>query len=153
MLRESTVRAQGLQTSPRPATTIIFGNGQSSSTHQQTQLGQLEAIVCADKELHEDLISVNPLLDKGFKLTMEADHGELVNEETGAAIGILRQGHQWAVDLDDLAAASATIDGLDSHNTLQQLVQAKAVIYSIPKSIRQKVISLHERMGHCWSLL
>ena len=35
---------------------------------------------------------------------MEADHGELVNEETGAAIGVLRQGHQWAVDLDDLAA-------------------------------------------------
>ena len=79
---------------------------------------------------------------------MEADHGELVNEETGAAIGVLRQGHKWAVDLDDLAAASATIEGLDYHNTLQQFVQAKAVIYSIPKSIRQKVISLHERMGH-----
>ena len=100
MLRESTVRAQGLQTSPRPATTIIFGNGQSSSTHQQTQLGQREAIGWADKDRHEDLISVNPLLDKGFKLTMEADHGELVNEETGAAIGILRQGHQWAVQIE-----------------------------------------------------
>ena len=148
LLRESTVRSQGLPTSSRPATTIIFGNGQSSSTYQQAQLGQLEAIVCADKDLHEDLISVNPLLDKGFTLTMDADQGQLVNNQTGVTIGVLRQGAKWSVDLDDVAAASATINDLESHNNLQQVVQAKAVIYAIPKSIRQKVISLHERMGH-----
>ena len=58
---------------------------------------------------HEDLISVNPLLDKGFKLTMEADRGELVNEETGVTIGVKRVGAKWSVDLDDVAAASASI--------------------------------------------
>ena len=31
---------------------------------------------------------VNPLLDKGFKLTMEADRGALVNEQTGVFIGV-----------------------------------------------------------------
>ena len=74
-------------------------------------MGQLEAIVCADKDLHEDLISVNPFLDKGFALTMDADQGQLVNNQTGVTIGVLRQGAKWSVDLEDVAAASATING------------------------------------------
>ena len=142
MLRESTARSQGLHTTPRPETTIIYGNGQSSTTHQQTRLGQLEAIVCPDQDLHEDLISVNPLLDQGFRLTMQADRGELVNDERGTSIA------RWSVDLDDLAAASASIPELNESAQLLPVVQAKAVIYSIPKSIREKVISLHERLGH-----
>ena len=81
-------------------------------------LGQLEAIVFADKDLHEDLISVNPLLDKGFTLTMDADHGQLVNNQSGVTIGVLRQGAKWSVDLDDVAAASATIKDLENHNHL-----------------------------------
>ena len=148
LLRESTVRSQGLSTSTRPETTIVFGNGQSSSTHRQAQLGELEAIVCADQDLHEDLISVNPLLDKGFKLTMEADRGELTNAQSGVSIGVIRQGARWSVDLDDLAAASATIPDLEQHHQISPIVQANAVIYAIPKSLREKVISLHERMGH-----
>ena len=39
LLRESTVRSHGQHTSPRRTTTIMFGNGQSSQTHQQAQLG------------------------------------------------------------------------------------------------------------------
>ena len=64
---------------------------------------------------------------------MDADHGQRVNNQAGVT----------SVDLDDVAAASATIKDLENHNHLQQVVQAKAVIYAIPKSIRQKVISLH----------
>ena len=148
MLRESTVRSQGLSTSARPTTTIMFGNGHTSSTDRQAQLGDLEAIVCSDTDLNEDLISVNPLLDKGFKLTMESDSGELRNESTGVSIGVRRSGAKWSVDLDDLAAASATIPDLERSESLRSILQANAAIYSIPKSIREKVISLHERLGH-----
>ena len=112
------------------------------------QLGQLEAIVCAYKDLHEDLVSVNPLLDKGFKFTIESDRGALVNEQTGVSIGVKGHGAKESVDLDDLAAASASIPNLERHEDLQKIVQAKAVICFIPKSIREKVISLHERLGH-----
>ena len=66
----------------------MFGNGHTSSTDRQAQLGDLEAIVCSDTDLNEDLISVNSLLDKGFKLTMESDSGELKNESTGVSIGV-----------------------------------------------------------------
>ena len=79
---------------------------------------------------------------------MEADRGELVNEDTGVTIGVKREGAKWSVDLDDVAAASASIPDLEDHNELRRIVQAKAVIYAIPKSIREKVISLHERLGH-----
>ena len=67
---------------------------------------------------------------------MEADHGALINEQTGVFIGVNRYGAKWSVDLDDLAAASASIPDLENHADLQRIVQAKAVI------------SLHERMGH-----
>ena len=73
---------------------------------------------------------------------MQADRGELVNDERGTSIA------RWSVDLDDLAAASASIPELNESAQLLPVVQAKAVIYSIPKSIREKVISLHERLGH-----
>ena len=79
---------------------------------------------------------------------MEADRGELVNEATGVTIGVKREGAKWSVDLDDVAAASVSIPDLENHNELRRIVQAKAVIYAIPKSIREKVISLHERLGH-----
>ena len=52
------------------------------------------------------------------------------------------------MDLDDLAAASAIIPDLEQHHQISPIVQANAVIYAIPKSLRERVISLHERMGH-----
>ena len=79
---------------------------------------------------------------------MEADRGELVNEDTGVTIGVKREGAKWSVDLDYVGAASASIPDLEAHNELRRIVQAKAVIYAIPKSIREKVIPSHERLGH-----
>ena len=80
---------------------------------------------------------------------MEADRGHLVNEDTGVTIVVKREGaKKWSVDLDDVAAASASIPDLKDHNELRPIVQANAVIYAIPKSIREKVISLQERFGH-----
>ena len=64
------------------------------------------------------------------------------------SIGVRRSGAKWSVDLDDLAAASATIPDLERSESLRPILQANAAIYSIPKSIREKVISLHERLGN-----
>ena len=55
---------------------------------------------------------------------MEADRGELVNEDTGVTIGVKREGAKWSVDLDDVAAASASIPDLEDHNELRRIVQA-----------------------------
>ena len=57
---------------------MIFGNGQSTDTDIRAKIGSLEAIVCKDSDLAEDLISLNPLLDMGFQLTMERKEGTLL---------------------------------------------------------------------------
>ena len=39
----------------------------------KTRIGELDALECNDGVLQEDLLSVNPLLELGFKLTMEKE--------------------------------------------------------------------------------
>ena len=129
-------------------TEIIFGNGHSTVTSTRTRIGELEALVCEDNVLQEDLLSVNPLLDSGFKLTMDKDKGLLINEATGARIHVQRQGKRWAVDLEDLALATRADPKLQDNEAIQEMVQANAVINRDPKSVRDLVMHLHERLGH-----
>ena len=117
-------------------------------THDHASIGELPAIVCDDNDLKEDLVSVNPLLDSGYKLTMESEFGTLFNEETQQTIHVRRDGPRWSVDLRDLAQAVLHDPKLESNPGVTELVQANAVMNTIPASIRDKVISLHERMGH-----
>ena len=117
-------------------------------TRDHASIGELPAIVCNERDLKEDLISVNPLLDAGFVLTMESDHGILFNEKTQQTIHVKRQGSRWSIDLQDLAQAVSAQPDLESNPAITELVQANAVMNTIPASIRDEVISLHERMGH-----
>ena len=113
-----------------------------------TRIGDIDALICNDNVLQEDLLSVNPLLDIGFKLTMDKDKGLLRNEKTGVNIHVQRQGKKWAVDLEDLAKATRSYPELETSQAVEDMVQANAVINRDPKSIRDLVIHLHERMGH-----
>ena len=63
ILRRSTVEANNFPSTVGPPTAVVFGNGQSSIARDHATVGQLPAIVCDDRDLKEDLISVNPLLD------------------------------------------------------------------------------------------
>ena len=148
LLRQSTVEANNLQVSTGDPTRIIFANGQSTDTHQTVNIGEIEALVCPDKDLTEDLISINPLLDHGFNLTMERDEGMLHNPNTDAVIHVRREGKRWAIDLEDLSRAVKQSPELRDSPKVNQLVEAKAVITRTSKGIRDQVISLHERMGH-----
>ena len=142
------MEANNFPSAAGPPIAVVFGNGQSSIARDHATVGQLPAIVCDDRDLKEDLISVNPLLDAGFKLTMEADFGILVNESTQQTIHVRREGPRWSIDLQDLAKATSAQPQLETHPAIADMVQANAVLYAEPTSIRDKVISLHERMGH-----
>ena len=148
MLRQSTASAQGWKPEKASSTEIIFGNGHSTVTDQKTRIGELDALVCKDNALQEDLLSVNPLLDIGFKLTMDKDKGTLSNESTGVKIHVQRQGKKWAVDLEDLSKAMRANPELEKSQAVDEMVQAYAVINREPKSTRDQVLHLHERMGH-----
>ena len=140
--------SQGLISTQAPNTEIIFGNGHSTVTDKKTTIGDVEALICEDGILQEDLLSVNPLLDIGFKLTMNKSSDLLHNEETGATIHVQREGKRWAVDLEDLASAMKANPDLIENPAMDELVKANAVVHRDPKSIRDQVIQLHERMGH-----
>ena len=57
-------------------------------TDTRTKIGELDALVCQDETLQEDLLSVNALLDIGFKLTMVKDRGLFSNETMGVKIHV-----------------------------------------------------------------
>ena len=121
ILRRSTVEANNFPSAEGPPASVIFGNGQSSITRDHVTIGQLPAIVCKDHDLQEDLISINPLLDTGFKLTIEADHGVLVNESTRQTIHVRRDGPRWSVDLQDLAQATSVQPQLEANSAVTQM--------------------------------
>ena len=113
LLRESTAETHRLQISNGATTTVMFSNGHTADTDMQTTIGRFPAIVCKDRDLQEDLISVNPLLDAGFKLTMEGDQGTLTNEDSGTTIDVTRDGARWSVSLRDLAHATGDASSPD----------------------------------------
>ena len=88
LLRRSTVEANDFPSANGPPTAVIFGNGNTSVTHDHASIGPLPAIVCNDNDLKEDLVSVNPLLDSGYKLTMESGYETLFHEETQQTIHV-----------------------------------------------------------------
>ena len=90
--------------------------------------GELDALVCQDYTLQEDLLNVNPLLDIGFTLTMmDKDRGLLLNVNMGVKIHVQRQGKRWAVDLEDLSRAMRADPQLEESH-IEEIVQANAVI-------------------------
>ena len=88
----------------------------------------MEALVCPDKDLTEDLVSINPLLDYGFNLTMERNEGRLHNPDTDATIHVRREGKRWAIDLEDLSQAVKKLPELRDCPKVHQMVKAKAVV-------------------------
>ena len=142
------METHGLHTEEAKSTKIVFGNGQSTVTDKKTNIGPIEAIVCPDNVLQEDLLSINPFMDIGFKLTLDKDEGTLFNESTGVRIHVRREGKKWSVDLEDLAEAMRRHPCLESSEAVNELVKAAAVVNREPTSIRDRVIQLHERMGH-----
>ena len=137
-------RMHDFDTSRGHPTQVIFGNGQTTATDIRAKIGNLEAIVCKDSDLTEDLISLNPLLDMGFQLTMESKEGTLHNPAMDATIHVRRTGPRWSVDLEDLARAVQKIPSLVENQSVQDMTSALAVIMKEPKSIRERVIALHE---------
>ena len=116
LLRQSTVEANNFQVSTGDP---IFANGQSTDTHETVNSGKIEALVCPDKDLTEDLISINPLLDHGFNyLTMEKDEGRLHNPSTDAVIHVRREGPRKVTAMtaqiaEDRVRSGPEIDSLD----------------------------------------
>jgi hypothetical protein len=53
---------------PMDETTIMFGNGEETTSGTKAFLGNLEAIVCNDNQLTDDFIAIHRIVDAGFDI-------------------------------------------------------------------------------------
>jgi hypothetical protein len=147
LIRESTATSLNYEPQAAPPTEIVFGNGESTVTDRSVDIGSFKGLLCPDNELTEDLLSVNPFLDSGYVLHMTGQDGYVMHPETGERIHIRRNGPRWLVDLEDIAALRA-IPSTTRSKVLSNLLRVTANPVKIAESLREKVIRLHERMGH-----
>lgn len=125
---------------------VIYGNGSSALVEQSVEVGPVKALVCPGEDLTENLFSPNPLLDLGYTLHMDGRSGYMRHPETGETIHVTRHGARWSVDLEDVAALKRHHSSLDK--ALGPYMACTVKSKPISESIRQRVLRLHERMGH-----
>ena len=113
-------------------TLIIFGNGEETTSNTRTHLGDLEAIVCNDDQLTDDLVAIHPIVDAGYNIHFSSTGGIVDKPSIGHSVPIIRDGRKWLVDLEDLKGI--------------KIKQNPICCYTA--SITSQVLRLHERMGH-----
>ena len=151
LLRRTTAENLGLDINCSSVPTrIVFGNSSSSLSKNHTFLGDLQALVVEDDGLTDDLVSANPLVDKGYTITLDKDGGFIYNPSNNVSAEITRDGPSWKVWLTDIE--SLGIDGVDTNlsscsdeNVLFSF-RAKATLLTSKE--KDWIIDLHESMGH-----
>jgi hypothetical protein len=113
-------------------TTIIFGNGEETTSNTKTHIGELEAIICNDNQLTDDLVAVHPIVDAGYDIHLSLKGGIVNKPSDGHSFPILRDGLKWLIDLEELKGIKIK----------------RKPIYCNTVSIANQVLCLHERMGH-----
>jgi len=113
-------------------TTIIFGNGEETTSNTKAHIGELEAIVCNDNQLTDDLVAIHPIVDAGYDIHLSSKGGIINKPSDGHSFPILRDGLKWMIDLEEL----------------KEIKIKRKPIYCNTASIANQVLRLHERMGH-----
>ena len=65
LLRCSTAVDHSCEMEPMEETMIIFGNGKETTSTTRAHIGDLEAIVCNDNQVTDDLVAMHPIVDAG----------------------------------------------------------------------------------------
>jgi hypothetical protein len=133
--------------------TIAYGNGSTSVTKQTTKIGNYDALVA---DVPVTLVGVPQLLDSGKIIKFTNDVAEVYNPVTDKKI-IAQKTSDGTFQIDDIRDL-AKLDETDITYTLHTEKEndyskdrsycLSARIAQNQEGIRDKVISLHNRMGH-----
>ena len=123
-------------------TQIIFGNGQGVMSQEEICIGPVRAVVVPDNSIVEDLVSAGDIVDSGCKIYQDKYGGHILNPATGTTVKIHRVDKKWTVQLKELEALATPHTIEDSSD----IVVLRSSTY--PDGVFEKVINLHERMGH-----
>jgi hypothetical protein len=77
-------------------TPIVFGNG------EETHIGDLEAIVCNENQLIDDLAAIHFVVDAGYNIHLCSQGGTMNKPSFGHSVPFLRDVEKWLVDLEEL---------------------------------------------------
>ena len=116
------------------STIVVFGNGnevQCSSSAPITP--SIPAFVLKDKDLIEDLISPNAIVDLGYRIILEGEGG-WIERDGEIAMTLKREQLKWLINLSEMKCLNARIVKRDDHTFTQ--------------NTRDIVLLLHRRMGH-----
>ena len=69
---------------------------------QKAHIGELEAIVCNDNQLTDDLVAIHPIVDAGYDIHLSSKGGVINKPSDGHSFPILRDGLKWMIDLEEL---------------------------------------------------
>ena len=111
-------------------------------SEEEVIIGPVRAVVVPDESIVEDLISAGDLVDSGCEIYQDRSGGVIVNPATGTKVAIRREDQKWTVwlkDLEELAPPG------ESEGAAEVLVMRASIVSG---GVFEKVISLHERMGH-----
>jgi hypothetical protein len=111
---------------------IVFGNGEETKSTTRAHIGDLQAIVCNDDQLTDDLVAVHPILDAGYYICFSSWGGVIDKPGSEHFIPILRNDKKWLVDLEEL----------------KNIKTKRKAIYCNTVSVTSRALRLHERMGH-----
>ncbi len=112
-------------------------------------MGRFPANVLNDTTLKENLISANPFLDAGFKISIEGTNGVITNASTNETFPISRIDNKWIVKLKDIEQMQCfSADNIPSHEINEILDIYNASVTKPTETIINHIIKLHERMGH-----
>jgi hypothetical protein len=96
------VAKQSFETEPMEETLIIFGNGEETTSTTKTHIGDLEAIVCNDDQLTDDLVAIHTIVDADYDVYLSSWGGLIDKPSIGCSFPILSDGKKWFVDLEEL---------------------------------------------------
>jgi len=109
------------------STLVQFGNGSNISTSLAAQLNRsLTALVIPDTDLIQDLLSVTPILDLGYEISLSSQGGS-INLNGEPIMPIIRNDKKLLVDIKSVQCLSAST----SH-----------------QAVRERVLAHHKRTGH-----
>jgi len=83
-------------------TLIIFGNGEETTSNKRAHIGDLEAIVCNDNQLTNNLVAIHPIVDAGYDIHLSSTGGTVNKPSGGHSFPVLRNGMKWMIDLEEL---------------------------------------------------
>lgn len=123
-------------------TRIVFGNGEDLLSDENVKIGPVNAIVVPDGSIVEDLVSAGDFVDSGCIIYQDKNGGSISNPLTGAEVKIQRHDRKWTVWLKDLEKLTSP----GENGVFSDVMNARSAVFT--GGVFERVINLHERMGH-----